>query len=349
MLGPDLGVQGGISSVESLIIRHRIDGVRVRHLATFGTESKLRRVGWYVEALPRALRIWSSATDVVHVHFSSQGSTARKLPLVMLALIAGKPVILHAHSGRFDRFFRGLPKWARRGIAAVFRRATAMVVLSESWRDFYVSAFGLKDGQCRILPNPVELPPAFPDRSARSHVTFLSLGRMWEQKGTFDTLTAVAGLKPHALPLKLILAGDGAVQEVRRRAQALGIGDQVEVLGWVGPTERARLLARADVFILPSYQEGLPMALLEAMAAGLPAIVTPVGGIPEVVRHEQEGLLVEPGDVPAIARAIRRLCEQPADRLAMGRAARRRVEPMAIGPYMQQLSELYRDVAERRR
>jgi glycosyltransferase involved in cell wall biosynthesis len=324
-----------------MILRHPVAGVKVRHVATFGTESKLRRALWYLRALPSAVEgILSGGTDLVHVHFSSRGSTARKLPLVMLALAARKPVILHAHGAQFDEFFRALPGWARRAVAAVFGRATAVVVLSDSWRAFYMKHFGLTDGQCVVLRNPVELPLSLPDRRGRSDVTFVSLGRIGNRKGSFESLEAVAAIKPHGLPVRLVLAGDGEVEAARRRATSLGISGQVEVLGWAGPREREQLLERADVFLLPSHQEGLPMALLEAMAAGLPAITTPVGGIPEVVTHEREGLLARPGDVPGIAQAIQWMCEHPDERLAMGRAARLRVQPMSIDHYMSRLSRL---------
>ena len=344
MLGPDPSVQGGVSSVVRLILQHPPPGTAIRYLATFGRESKLRRVVWYLGALPRVARgILSGGTDLVHVHFASRGSTARKFPLVLLALAGRKPVVLHAHGAQFDQFFENLPGMARRALAAVFRRAAAVIVLSESWRAFYQRAFGLSAQQCRVLQNPVELPAQVPDRAGRADVTFLSLGRIGVRKGSFDVLSAAASLD-RSLPWRLILAGDGEVDEARRRARELNIAERVEILSWVGPAEREQLLARADVFILPSYQEGLPMALLEAMAAGLPATTTPVGGIPEVVRHEIEGLLVPAGDVPAIAAAMRRMCERPEERLAMGRAARIRVEPMAIEPYTRRLGEIYQSV-----
>src|SRR5205807_6136665 len=179
MLGPDPSVQGGISSVVRLILRHPPPGTQIQYVATFATESKLRRVAWYVGALPRAAAyILSTRTELVHVHFASRGSTARKFPLVLLALAAGKPVVLHAHGAQFDQFFEGLPRSVRRLLVGVFRRAAAVIVLSQSWRAFYQRAFGLSEQQCPVLPNPVELPAQVPDREGRAQVTFLSLGRI---------------------------------------------------------------------------------------------------------------------------------------------------------------------------
>ena len=97
-----------------------------------------------------------------------------------------------------------------------------------------------------------------------------------------------------------MLAGDGDVEGVRQLAAPLG--DAVRVLSWIDPAERDRLLEASDVFVLPSHAEGLPMALLEAMAAGLPVIVTPVGGIPDAVTQGVDGVYVPPGDVEQLTR-----------------------------------------------
>ena len=123
--------------------------------------------------------------------------------------------------------------------------------------------------------------------------------------------------------LRLVYAGKGSgVEETRRLADQLGLGGRVEFTGWL-EAERARAtLAAATIFVLPSFVEGMPMALLEAMALGLPVIATPVGGVPEIVTHQVDGLLVPPGDVDALAAAIARLMSEPALRERLGRAAR---------------------------
>ena len=99
---------------------------------------------------------------------------------------------------------------------------------------------------------------------------------------------------------RLVLAGDGDVEGMKKLAAPLG--DRVRVLSWIDAHERDRLLAESDVFVLPSYAEGVPMSLLEAMAAGLPCITTPVGGIPDVFTHGAEGMLVAPGRCGTVAR-----------------------------------------------
>jgi glycosyltransferase involved in cell wall biosynthesis len=164
-------------------------------------------------------------------------------------------------------------------------------------------------------------------------------------KGAFDLVQAVACLPEEARSrIRVVVAGNGALAELRAASSAAGI-DTIEVREWLDSAERDALLKRADAFVLPSYHEGLPMALLEAMAWGLPPICTPVGSIPEVVRHRLNGLLVPPGDIAQLATAIQRLAINPTERRRMGALARATVEPFAIDAYMSRLCHVYATVA----
>ena len=128
-------------------------------------------------------------------------------------------------------------------------------------------------------------------------------------------------------------------------AKELGIYNLVDILGWVEGAEKERLLADATVYVLPSYVEGLPMGILEAMAAGLPVIATDVGGIPDAVENGIEGILVQPGDVSAITDAIRMLLSQPGLRARMGKAGRQKVLDSFIPErVLPRLEQIYRDL-----
>ena len=140
-----------------------------------------------------------------------------------------------------------------------------------------------------------------------------------------------------------MLAGDGDVDGVRQLAAPLG--GAVQVHSWIEPAERDRLLAASDVFVLPSLAEGLPMALLEAMSAGLPAIVTPVGGIPDAVTHGAEGLMVEPGRVDQLTAAMARMLTDEPERLAIGRRAHQRARLFDVHTYARRLADIYQRIA----
>jgi glycosyltransferase involved in cell wall biosynthesis len=170
------------------------------------------------------------------------------------------------------------------------------------------------------------------------------LGRIGEHKGADRILRAIAKL-PDAVraQVRLCMAGDGAVDEMRALAEQLGLASQVEIRGWIAGADKEAWMRQTNVFILPSRNEGLPMAMLEAMAWGKALIVSPVGAIPEFVTDGVEGFLVPPDDIDAIADAIRKLAENPDLRVQMGTAARKRVEPLDIQNYRIRLGEIYRE------
>jgi len=132
----------------------------------------------------------------------------------------------------------------------------------------------------------------------------LMMGRLGERKGTYDLLAAIPQVLARCPHTRFVLAGDGDLERCRALVAAQPWRDRVVIPGWTSGDARLRLYREADLFVLPSYNEGLPMGILEAMSFGLPVVSTPVGGIPELVEHGRSGLLVQPGDVPALGDAI---------------------------------------------
>ncbi len=351
MLGPTLDVQGGVSAVERLIVEHVPDGIRLRLLPTSAQTGNLGKLLYFLHAYLRFLfALLTSRVDVVHMHFSIRASMWRKSLCVPLAKLFRKPVILHAHAGGFPAYMAALPAWQRRWFLNTLKRADALIVLSEGWREYYIEATGLHPERIVALPNPLRLPNTLPDRTGRGEVTLVFLGRMDENKGPVRILGAVFRL-PDILRAKvrLLMAGDGAVQEVRQAAKALGLSSQAVIEDWVSPERRDWFLAAGDVFILPSKAEGMPMSLLEALAWGLPVVTSPVGGIPEVVKHGVSGFLVPPTDEEAIADAIGRLVQDERLRLRMGAAARATAADFDVARYWMRLERIYHETLQRGR
>jgi glycosyltransferase involved in cell wall biosynthesis len=343
--GPSLSVRGGISSVEQLICDYLPPYVSMRHIPTMEDGSTIAKASVFARAVQVLRRTLESLDPtIIHIHVASRGSTLRKVILAEMVARAGRPLVLHAHGSEFDLFHRRLPAAVRRNVNRTLQRANVFITLSTQWRDFYVEECEISPSQIVVLPNPVRVPAEVPDRSARDTVQFLHLGRLGERKGTYDLVNAFAGL-PEGLRnrARLVMAGDGDVEGVRKMAEPLG--SQVEVHSWIDSHERDRLLAQSDVFALPSRAEGVPMALLEAMANGLPSITSPVGGIPDVFRNGQDGALVTPGDVEQIRAAMARLISDDAARLAAGRAARERARAFDVHVYARRLADIYQRIA----
>jgi len=343
--GPALDVRGGVSSVEQLILDYLPQYASIRHVATMTEGSRLERATVFARAVSVLWRSLESLDQaVVHIHFASRGSALRKLILARMVAHAHRPLILHAHGAGFDRFYRGLPAPVRSMVSRTLQQATVLIALSSQWRDFYVEECEVSPSQVVVLPNPVRVPPYIPERAGRAHVQFLFLGRLGRRKGAYDLVKAFLAL-PEQLRARarLTLAGDGDLDGVTKLAAPLK--ERVRVLPWIDAPTRERLLVESDVFVLPSRAEGVPMSLLEAMAAGLPCITTPVGGIPDVFTHGAEGLFIPPGDTTQLGAALRILIEDEPARLAAGRRAHERARSFDVHAYARHLGDIYQRIA----
>jgi len=343
--GPALDVRGGITTVEQHICDYLAPYVSLRHVATMDESSKLGRALVFSRAVGDMRRTLASIDpSIVHIHFASSGSALRKMILADMVTRAGRPLVLHAHGGYFDQFHRKLPAFLRRTVDGILQRANVLIALSPRWRDFYVNECEVSPSHVAVLPNPVRWTPDIPNRAGRTTVQFVFLGRMSQKKGAYDLVNAFAAM-PEAVRARarLTLAGDGDLEALRKLAEPFG--ERVRVLSWIDSSERERLLAESDVFVLPSYNEGVPMALLEAMAAGLPAIVTPVGGIPDVLRHGVEGLMVEPARVADLSAAMARMVTHDGERNASGRRAHDRARSFDVHAYARSLADIYQRIA----
>jgi glycosyltransferase involved in cell wall biosynthesis len=343
-LGPSLDVRGGVTAVAQLICDYLTPYASIRHVPTMHEGPHLSRVATFGRAVHTLSRVLdSNEPTVVHIHFSSRGSTIRKMLLAQQVIHARQPLIMHAHGGSFDTFHRALPPFLRRMVNRTMQSANLVIVLSSQWRDFYIRECELAPSQVVVLPNPVRVPARVPERPRRAEVQFVHLAKLARLKGSYDLIHAFQAL-PGELRARarLVLAGNGDTEQLRQVAD----GDPgIKVLSWVNNAERDRLLGESDVFALPSYVEGLPMALLEAMASGLPSITSPVGGIPDCFAHGVEGLMVPPGDIAQLKDSMARLIVDEDLRLAAGQRAHVRARNYDVHSYARRLSDYYQRIA----
>lgn len=321
MVGTALATRGGIAAVVSgwraagFFARWPVDYVETHCDGAW--PAKLARA---CDGFFAFLRLWVRHRHaVLHVHAASRASFWRKTPFMALALAARWPVVFHLHGGGFARFHDEECGRARRAVIRFFLdRAACIVVLSERWRQWMRGVSG--NPEVVVVPNGVALPAV--SRTPREAATLLFAGRCSEGKGVYDLLQAVPGLRRRFPGLRVELAGDGDLEALEGEIAAMGLADCVRVHGWVGPRAREALLARATAFVLPSHAEGLPLGLLEAMAAGCPVVAAAVGGIPDVVEDGVNGLLVPAGDVRALERSLANLLSEPGRARAVGGAGR---------------------------
>ena len=324
MIGPALSQRGGIATVETAYVetwkRSEYD---LRLVATYTShyDSKARKLAialWALVCAAWQLLFWRP--DVIHIHFSAGGSFYRKSLFVLLTRLSFvRPVlVLHCHAADFDSFYSNARAPARAFIRWTVARSDKLLVLSSSSRRLFQAI--LPGHSIEILLNPVECPLI--EATSRERIV-LMLGELGTRKGTYDVLEAIPEILARCPDLEFWFGGDGDVEQVKAIVESKPWSDQVRVLGWVNTRDKKQLLEKALIFLLPSYHEGLPLAMLEAMAGGVPIVSTPVGGTSDLVTDGEEGLLVTPGAVAEIVSVVTRLAQDDALRSALAERARR--------------------------
>lgn len=348
MIGPGLQVRGGVSAVERLILDNLPPDVAARHLATMVDGSSATKALVFLAAIPRAFWELLRGVDVVHIHFSVKASTVRKTVMARIAMLFGRKVIMHAHGADWHEYIETVSPRFRRFVLTTLRRCDCLIALSEGWRRYYSDVCGVDATRVVAMPNPVAVPSEVPDRSGRPLTTFAFLGIMDDRKGAPTIVEAFALLPDETKKrARVTMAGDGEVERIRRLVNELELGEFFSVRDWLEPEERDRVLAESDVLLLPSHHEGMPMSVLEAMAWGLPPITTPVGGIPEIVRNRESGILISPGNPEELARAMEELVNDSDLRKELSGNARRSIQSLEISQYIARLVALYRHLVAR--
>lgn len=246
------------------------------------------------------------------------------------ARMLGVPSLLSVRSGHFIdqcRRSRGFRAVARLLLAAPAR----LVCQGRRWQDLFEETFAVPRRRCPVVDAWVaseDLLRIGRERSPRhGHgVTLLFLGTLESFKGLFELLEALEQLRsrPDVPPLELVIGGRGrAEQELRLIVERRALGSVVRFAGLLSGQEKLDAFRRADVFVLPSHTEGLPNAMIEAMAAGLAVVVTPVGSIPDVIVDGENGVLVPAKDAAALAEGLARVVCSPELRTRIGREAHR--------------------------
>lgn len=245
--------------------------------------------------------------DVYHIHAASRGSTFRKGYYVRAAKRWGKKVILHIHGASYMEFYNELSLRKKQDMINILKSADMVIALSRDWKDKFDATFGLTN--CVVLENGIDvdkLKSAVTNPNEHNH-SFVCLGRLGKRKGTYDLVNAVDIAVKKVPDIKVYLAGDGDVEQIRQMVTEKSLNGNIEVIGWADFNKKLELLQSVSTVVLPSYNEGLPMSVLEGMACGKAIISTTVGAIPEVVKAEN-GILVEAGDFGALSDALVKCC-----------------------------------------
>lgn len=337
MIGPDANSKGGISSVIKLYKDYGLHDNNIIYLSSYKNGNiftKLFAYGLFIVkylftlALDKNLRI-------VHIHTASRGSFLRKAIAFKIAKLFGKKVIFNIHPIWFATFYDSSNKFIQKMILDTLNKSDLIIVLSETIKSKIANICQNKN--IKILHNPVIIKDFKIKESAT--VTILFLGKLCKDKGIYDLINAAKHINSD---VEINLYGDGNIEEFERLIIDHNLQKKVKIKGWVSGDKKDEVLKHSDIYILPSYNEGLPMSILEAMACGLPIISTPVGGISEAVEEGVNGFLVQPGDSQAIAEKIDLLASTRPLREQMGQESYKIAkEKFDIKIIIKQLQDIY--------
>lgn len=334
VVGPSPTAHGGIATVVS---RHQSTAAwsrfRCRLLQTVCGGNTFVK-------LCSAVRAWMQApsailcADLVHFHLAAGRSAARKLPIIWMAAAMHRKVILHFHCAGAASLFESTPQWIQESLRS---RADLVVVLSPYWQREFERRW--PEMPTAVLQNPA--PETEPSDSERE-VEILFVGELTKRKG-YDQLLEAMPEVLRSFPLaQLWMAGEGELQQAKRMVRSLGLFGSVRLLGWVASERLQELYSGARILCLPSFAEGVPMVVLEAMAAGVAVITTPVGGIPDLVVDGENGIFVPAGNSIAISEALLGLLRSPEEIRRLGQAAQRTVrERNSIARVSELLDKIY--------
>lgn len=307
VIGSSLEDKGGISTVMNNIEKSSLNKkYNFIHVTTYETTNILKKMIIYIIGIAKIL-FNIKKTEIAHIHMSYKGSFYRKSVIVLLLKLFKKSIIIHVHGSCFKEFYNDLGKITKFYCRFILNKSDKVIVLSQSWKDFFSAL--VEENKIEVLNNNVRISNEKYNKNKKiKKVEFLFLGRLGRRKGVYDLIEVVKKLKQkYSDKFKLVIAGDGEIEKVNEIIEKENLTGTIENLGWITGKQKEEMLKKSNVFILPSYNEGLPMSILEAMSYHMPCISTEVGGIPEVLENKVNGYLIKPGDKEELYSSMERM------------------------------------------
>ncbi|NOS79470.1 MAG: glycosyltransferase family 4 protein [Nitrospira sp.] len=347
-IAPDIHAQGGISAV---IRNYQRSGFwskcRCIHFSTYRDwDSKFVRIIYAVWRccvfLPSVLIKRPAA---ISIHTSTHGSFYRKLFYILISRLLAIPVVIHIHPGSFFEFFAKGNTLTRFAVSTSAQLSEGLIFLSESALKQFHAVF--PKVRMAVVPNPVDV-ELYESRNRapmKGNYRILFMGWIIKEKGVYDIVDVIPDVITHFPQAKFIFAGNKEVEQLKEMIKDRHLSQYAEVLGWIEGKQKLDLLLTSRLLLLPSYSEGIPNVILEAMASGLPTITTPVGGIPSVFIEDENGYFVPPGNTRELAsRIIQMLGDDNACERISNLTSRRAKEFYALEIIGRQLENIYKNL-----
>ena len=320
MIVPGFDARGGIASVVKGYRGSELEKkYHIRYIETYCDGGKAAKLWKALGAYLRFVGVLITfRPDLIHVHSSFGASFYRKLPFLWAGSLLRIPVVNHIHGADWENFYNNSSEHSKKLKKKAFKRCDKVIALSDTWRNHLSTITDLK--KIEVIHNyGIDRFSETYEKDGMNQILFL--GFLCDRKGCFLIPEIVSIVKAAVGDVKFVLAGSGVDEDLHRLKMLIDKFDVYENIvlpGWIKEKQKESYLKQASIFFLPSYAEGMPMSILEAMGAGLPIVSTNVGGIPQLVQQGENGILCEPGDVRAFADALIRLLQNARLREKMG-------------------------------
>lgn len=336
MIGPDRSVHGGISGVVNNYYGAGLDQqIDLCYIGTMVEGSKLRKL---LQAAIAYMRFISQLPryEIVHVNMASDASFYRKSFFIKAAKRAGKKIVIHQHGGDFQGFYEHLSAGRKERVCRVLSMGDLFLVLTPFWKEFFSNM--VDRNKIIVFPNGISKMEVTNKEYGQQKLLFL--GRICKDKGIGELFSVMPELKQKFPKCQLYLGGIWEDVELRQRAEKLK--DCVTYLGWVSGEEKQRYLRECDIFVLPSYFEGQPVSILEAMGYACGIVASRVGGIPHMIADGETGVLVKPKDAESLKMGLEKILSHKELCEKLGEAARQKAEKeFSLEANMERLVQLY--------
>ncbi len=324
-VGPGHKSRGGVSSVIQAYMESELSRkYKLRWLETQDDKNKFTKLLFFLSAVVRSPYYYINS-DIIHIHTASYNSFYRKSIFILLSKLFKRKLVLHIHGGGFGEFLSEAKQFKKFYILFLLKMADVLICLSPIKVNEIKNE--LTGKLIKVILNPLLFDISeCKGVNSKDTVKILFAGWIEKEKGVFDLIKAFSIVCQNHTNVRLIIAGKGKIAEGKNLALKLNVDEKTEFPGWLSKEEMKKVLSESDIFCLPSYSEGIPMSIIEAMAFSLPVITTPVGGIPDIVESGNTGIFVNPGDVESLSNKLSFLIESKKVRLEIGKNAKKFVK-----------------------
>ncbi|MFD1952813.1 glycosyltransferase family 4 protein [Paenibacillus thailandensis] len=346
LVGNSNTVKGGINSVIVSLIeglkRSKEELIIERYPSYTNRSNSLARIVYSIVMILK-FPFYAWTFDVIHLHSAAKGSFYRKAIYTIVSKLLRKKIVFHIHASGFEAFQKSnhFNSWV---VKNTLNKADCIIVLSDQMRKLVRSY--CQNQKIVVLPNPINIPKDSEIEKLKEpnqKIQLLFMGEIGKRKGIYDLVDAISQLPNEARQrVVLHICGNNEIDKLKEYIISKQLTGSCIVHGWIDGVQKNKFLSNADVYILPSYAEGLPISILEAMAYGMPIISTNVGGIPEIVKNNENGFLLEPGDTVSLAIAIEKLINDNQLRLRYGLKSKENAKKHDLQIVIEKLLTVYK-------